>query len=164
MNLSLIFVFLHSYNTKVFNNEKIFKEGGKIMGDVVINDYYEAIDPSFGVATGMLMFLYLICLAVWVFTAICQWKMFAKAGEPGWAIFVPFYGNYVQFKIAYGDGWKFLLLLIPIVNIVVAIQFNFKIAKAFGKGTAFGFGRLFFPAIFDAIIAFDNDTEYIGPQ
>ena len=50
----------------------------------------------------------------------------------------------------------------PIVNIVVGIMVNFKLAKAFGKGTGFGFGLLFLNTIFILILGF-GDTKYVGP-
>ena len=39
-----------------------------------------------------------------------------------------------------------------------------KLAKAFGKGTGFGLGLLFFAPICYPILAFSKDTEYLGPQ
>lgn len=113
---------------------------------------------------GAVMGVYsIVMFAYTVFMVVCQWKMFEKAGQPGWAAIVPFYNMYKAFEIAYGDGWKMLLLLIPIVNIIVAIQYCFKMAKAFGQGTAFGLGLLFLGPIFQAIIAFSKNIYYVGP-
>jgi len=90
--------------------------------------------------------------------------MFEKAGEPGWAAIVPLYNAYVMFKIAWGNGWKFLLLLIPIANIVFAIMLPFKLAKAFGKSSGFGAGLLFLSVVFYPILAFDNSIKYVGAE
>ncbi len=98
-----------------------------------------------------------------VLLIICYWKLFEKASEPGWACLVPFYNMYVMFKIAFGNGWKFLLLLIPIVNVVFAIMLPFKLAKAFGKSSGFGAGLLFLSFIFYPMLAF-SDAKYVGPQ
>lgn len=106
---------------------------------------------------------WLLSLGISVLLLICYWKIFEKAGEHGWAILVPFYDTYVMFKIAFGNGWKFLLLLIPIVNIVFAIMVPFKIAKAFGKSSGFGVGLLFLPFIFAPMLAF-GDAKYVGIQ
>lgn len=35
------------------------------------------------------------------------WQIFVKGGEHGWAIFIPFYGNYCQFRMLWGSGWMF---------------------------------------------------------
>lgn len=106
---------------------------------------------------GMLLFSF----AAGILGIITYWVIFKKADEPGWAAIVPFYNLYVQFKITWGSGWKFLLLLIPIVNIVIAVMTVFKLARAFGKGTGFGFGLLFLGPIFLLILAF-GDAEYQG--
>ena len=55
-----------------------------------------------------------LSLAIAVLGIIAMWKIFEKAGEPGWAAIIPFYNLYVLFKITWGNGWKFLLLLIPL--------------------------------------------------
>lgn len=65
---------------------------------------------------------------------ISLWFILNKAGEPGWAAIVPFYSNYELYKITWGNGWMFLLLLIPLANFVVSIITNIKLATAFGKG------------------------------
>lgn len=91
------------------------------------------------------------------------WKIYVKAGKPGWAVLIPFYGNYCQFDIIFGNGWLFLLLFVPLVNAVVLIMMFFKLAAVFGKGIGFGFGLMFLPFIFVPILGF-GDAEYIGPQ
>lgn len=96
------------------------------------------------------------------FSIFCMWKLFTKADKPGWACIVPIYNAYTEFDIVYGKGWKFLLLLIPIVNFVFAIKFMFDLAKVYGKGVGFGFGLLFLSPIFLAILAL-GDAEYEGP-
>jgi len=94
---------------------------------------------------------------------ICYWKLYEKANEPGWAAIVPFYNTYVLFKMAFGSGWMFLLLLVPIVNIVFAIMLPFKLAKAFGKSSGFGVGLWLLPIIFYPLLAFSND-KYVGVE
>lgn len=90
-----------------------------------------------------------------------EWKFFVKAGEPGWAALIPFYNTYVLFKIAWGNGWKFLLLLIPIANIVFSIMVNVKLAKAFGKGGGFAVGLILLPVVFYPILGFGS-AQYEG--
>ncbi len=105
-----------------------------------------------------------VSLIYYVLLIVCEWKMFEKAGEPGWAAIIPIYNIYKLFEISYGSGWKMLLLLVPILNIFIAIQQSFKLAKAFGQGFAFGIGLLLLAPIFMAIIAFSNKIEYVGPE
>lgn len=104
-----------------------------------------------------------VALAISILNIIAMWKIYAKAGRPGWACLIPFYSQYCLFDIVWGNGWLFLLSYIPLVNIVVMIILYFKLAKAFGKGTGFGFGLLFLRTIFVLILGFGS-AEYIGPQ
>ena len=92
-----------------------------------------------------------------------MWKIFTKAGKPGWAAIVPFYNIYTEFEIAGMNGWMFLLLLIPFVNFIVMIMLYLKLAKAFGKGTGFGIGLIFLNFIFTLILAFGS-AEYVGEE
>ncbi len=103
-------------------------------------------------------FLGLACSVIMV---IALWKIFVKAGEPGRAALIPLYNVYTLFKITWGSGWKFLLLLIPIANIVFGIMTYVKLAKAFGKGGGFAVGLLFLGVIFMCILGFGKD-EYVG--
>ncbi|MBN2878528.1 MAG: hypothetical protein JXN65_02765 [Clostridia bacterium] len=106
-------------------------------------------------------FMTLVWLAVAVLGIVAMWKLFTKAGEPGWAAIIPLYNAYVLFKITWGNGWKFLLMLIPIVNIVIAIMTMVKLAQAFGKDGGFAVGLIFLSIIFYCILAF-GDSEYVG--
>ena len=108
--------------------------------------------------------IYIICaIAVYVLLVIANWKIFTKAGEAGWKSIIPFYNLYIFCKIVDGNGWKFLLLLIPIVDIVYYVFLDIKTAKAFGKSTGFAVGLIFLPNIFTLILGFGS-AEYIGPN
>lgn len=102
-----------------------------------------------------------------VISIIANWKIFAKAGEPGWACLVPIYANVVQFRILGLNPWLLLLYLLPIVNFVViavfAIVIPFRLAKSFGKGIGWGFGLWLLPYIFNLVLAFGT-SEYVGPN
>ena len=102
-----------------------------------------------------------IVLAIYVVGVVAMWKIFAKAGQPGWAAIVPLYNIYILFKITWGKGILFLLMLIPIVNIVIMIMTMMKLSKAFGKGTGFGIGLIFLGFIFMLILGFDK-SQYVG--
>ncbi len=115
------------------------------------------------VGTSFFMVYTFILLAVAILTIVANWKLFVKAGKPGWACIVPFYGQYCLFDLAWGNGWLFLLTFVPCVNVIVMIMMYFKLAKAFGKGTGFGFGLLFLNTIFILILGF-GDAQYVGPQ
>ncbi len=124
-------------------------------------DSYDAMYAAVG--TGVLTVYSIFVLAILVLTLIAMWKIFVKAGKPGWACLIPFYSQYCLFDIAWGSGWLFLLTFVPCVNFVIMIILNLKLAKAFGKGTGFGIGLVFLPTIFTLILGLSKD-EYIGPQ
>jgi len=100
----------------------------------------------------------IILLIVCIFAIVCMWKIFTKAGRPGWASLIPIYNMYVYFDIAWGNGLFFLLTFVPFVNFVVAIIQNVKLAQVFGKGGGFAVGLIFLPIIFLPILAFGSST------
>ena len=106
----------------------------------------------------------LIGLAIAVVCIIGMWKVFVKAGKPGWAVLIPFYNGYVMLKIAGRPGWWLLLYLIPIVGIVIAIIVAIDIAKAFGQSAAWGVILLFFLSAIGYLILGFGNYRYIGPQ
>ena len=129
-------------------------------------DYAAATDAQmatqaglFGAAIGMYV---LVCLVVGVILIIANWKIFTKAGEPGWASIVPFYSQYILFKIAWGNGLLFLLLFVPLVNVVISFMVLYKLCKSFGQGVGFFLGMLFLSPIFTMILGFGS-AEYLGP-
>ncbi|MDI9469997.1 MAG: DUF5684 domain-containing protein [Bacillota bacterium] len=93
---------------------------------------------------------------------IAIWRIFTKAGQPGWAAIIPLYNLYTFFKITWGNGWFFLLMLIPLVNIVIMILTMVKLAQAFGRGGGFAAGLIFFSFIFMLILAFGQTYYYYG--
>jgi len=108
-----------------------------------------------GIATGMM----LVFAAIGLIVVISMWKIFTKAGEPGWAAIVPIYNIIVLLKIAGKPAWWFILLIIPIVGIVVAAMMCISLAQNFGKSTGFGIGLLLLGIIFYPILAF-SDARY----
>jgi len=103
----------------------------------------------------------IIGLLVAVLVIAGMWKVFTKAGKPGWAAIIPIYNTIVLLQIAGKPLWWFLLFFIPVVNIVIAAMVMIGVAKAFGKGTGFALGLLFLSPIFIPILGFSN-AQYVG--
>ena len=110
---------------------------------------------------GTMLFI-ILAIALAVFYLIAWWKLFAKAGQPGWACIIPIYNTYILLKMAGKPGWWLLLFLIPLVNFILAFIVWIEIAKAFGQGTGFGVGLVLLGFIFLPILAF-GDYKYSGP-
>lgn len=80
----------------------------------------------------------MVCwLAFIIIYIVAWWKVYEKAGQPGWAAIIPFYNLYVLMQIAGRPGWWFILYLIPLVNIVVSLLVAIDLGKSFGKDTVF---------------------------
>ncbi len=105
----------------------------------------------------------LFSLLIAVLVIAGMWKVFAKAGEPGWASIIPIYNTYVLLKIAGKPWWWLLLLFIPFVNFVILILAMISLAQAFGKGTGFALGLIFLSPIFIPILGFGS-AKYVGVQ
>lgn len=109
-----------------------------------------------GILSGVSLAMLIIPLAISILLLISMWKIYTKAGKPGWASIVPFYNAYVMCEIAGKEGWYMLLYFIPIVNIYVSFVINDALAKRFGKSTGFAIGLMFLPIIFFPILAFSS--------
>ena len=105
----------------------------------------------------------IIWLLVVVLMIAAMWKIFTKAGQPGWASIIPIYNMYIWCKIVGRPGWWVVLLLIPFVNFVIAIILCIDLAKSFGKGVGFGIGIILLGIVFLPILAF-SDATYQGPS
>ena len=92
-----------------------------------------------------------------------MWKVFAKAGEPGWAAVVPIVNLFYLCKIAGRPSWWLLLMLVPLVNFFVLGILSFDIAKAFGKSPTFGLGLWFLGFVFYPVLAFGS-SQYNAPR
>ena len=102
--------------------------------------------------------LLIVAIAISLFVIISMWKVFVKAGQPGWGVLIPIYNVYLMLQIAGRPGWWLILFLIPFVNFIVGIIVDIDIAKNFGKDAAFGLGLFFLGFIFYPILAFGSAT------
>jgi hypothetical protein len=86
-----------------------------------------------------------------------------KAGQPGWAVLIPFYNVYILLKIAGRPGWWLVLCLIPLVNIVIALMVAIDVAKAFGQSAVFGVVLLFLLSGIGYLVLGFGNYKYVGP-
>lgn len=144
-------------------------------------------------ALGMSIFIALyIALAIWVLYIIAFWKVFTKAGEPGWKSIIPIYNIYIFFKITWKKTVWFWVLLACSVVYAIMISFGYnsngsmnivgylatipslaaavisiiqlvKASYAYGHGAGFAVGLVFLDWIFLLVLGFGS-SQYIGPQ
>jgi hypothetical protein len=100
----------------------------------------------------------LLPLIVFAITVAGMWKIFTKAGEPGWAAIVPIYNIWVLTKI--GDSgvlWFVLSVLfgLPVIKIYI------DVLDKFGKGIGYALGMFFLPFVFFPLLGF-GDAQFRG--
>lgn len=107
---------------------------------------------------------YIIEFAILAILVVALWRLFVKAGEPGWKAIVPILNIYTLCLLSTGSGCLLIILMcIPGINIIAGLIVSWNLAKSFGRGELFAIGIFFLPAIFIPILAF-SDSSYIGPR
>jgi membrane-bound ClpP family serine protease len=107
---------------------------------------------------------WLIILVVSIVGLVAMWRIFTKAGKPGWAAIIPLYNAVVLLQIVGRPFWFLLLLFVPFANIVVAALVAIDLAKSFGRSTAFGLLLNFLFAPIGQLIIGLGGSQYVGPQ
>ena len=115
-------------------------------------DFFDIFSPVF----------IIFCLALVVLIIAAMWKVFVKAGQPGWAAIIPIYNIYIMTKIAGKPGIWTLLCLIPVVNYIFTIWLYNMISKSFGKDEGFTVGLVLLGIVFWPILGFGS-ARYQGP-
>ena len=109
-----------------------------------------------GAALGIISLIY---VAIILLLIVSFWKIFTKAGKPGWASIIPIYNIIVMLEIVKRPIWWLILMLIPIVNIVIGIILWVDLIKVFGKPGWHVILAIFFPFIYFPYLAF-SDASY----
>ena len=116
-------------------------------------------DQGAGAAGAVGVIFIIIYLAIIVVVLAGMWKVFVKAGQPGWGILIPIYNIVCLLNVAQRPLWWIILFFIPCVNIIPLVVIPFDVAKNFGKGPGFGVGLLLLGFIFYPILGF-GDARY----
>lgn len=124
-----------------------------------MNDYSSTLNP-FALLYGMGAFYMIFVSAIALIMSISLWKIFSKAGKPGWAAIVPIYNTVVLAEIVGKPWWFGLLVLIPYVGAIFVLISYYCLAAAFGKDKNFAIGIVLLPIVFLPILAFSKDLRY----
>jgi len=111
---------------------------------------------------GAFIFLILFGLGFAVFFLIVYWRIFEKAGRPGWEAIIPIYKYFIMMKIIGKPWWWLLLMCVPGVNLIFAIWSVNMLSKSFGKDEGYTVGLLLLSFVFYPMLAF-GDAKYLGP-
>ena len=137
-----------------------------------MNESYYA-GTSYGVSTtsgltgalaAMGLFFWVLSMALSILMIISLWKIFKKAGKPGWASIIPIYNIYIMCEIAEKEWWYVLLSCVPFANIYAMIVLYNGMAKRFGKSGGFVAGMILLPVIFFPMLAFGKDAAIVNNQ
>lgn len=102
-----------------------------------------------------------IVLGIIALFVISFWKIFEKAGKPGWAAIIPIYNLVVWCEIIKKPGWWAALMLIPYIGLIWQIWATNLLVKKFGKDEGFTVGCVLLPYVFWPILAF-GDAKFQG--
>ena len=105
-----------------------------------------------------------LALLLGIFYTACVWRIFTKAGRPGWHALIPILNTYTLIKVAGRPGWWLVLTFLPCVSFVVIIVVYLDLAKQFNKGAGFGLGLVFLSPIFLPILAFGSASYFTEPE
>ena len=126
-----------------------------VYGDSISMDSSSLLGGALLASFGTMM---LISSAVGLVMLISMWKVFKKAGKPGWASIIPIYNIYTMIQIAKLPTYYLLLFMIPIANIYAMFKIYIELAYKFNKSTGFGVGLIFLSVIFFPMLAFGDAT------
>src|ERR1700753_602765 len=125
----------------------------------------ENYDASAGALAGVMAIISAMLIPliiIWVIMVVAQWKIYEKAGKPGWAAIIPIYNIIVLLEIVGKPVWWFLLFLVPCVNFVFIIWTYNLLSKSFGKSEGFTVGLILLGIVFFPTLGFGSAT-YLGP-
>lgn len=106
-------------------------------------------------------FVMIIGLLPGILMIVGLWKCFEKAGKPGWASIVPVYNFMVIAEVGKKESWWGLLILVPCVNIFIAIYLWMEFFKQFGKDSTTAILFALFPFIGAPMVGF-GESKYAG--
>lgn len=91
-----------------------------------------------------------------------MWKVFQKAGKPGWAAIVPIYNLVVLLEVVGKPiWWLIVIILVPIANIIFMILVLFAVVDKFGQPGWHKLLMFFFPFAYFPYLGF-SDARYQG--
>ena len=127
----------------------------------------------------------LLIIALVAVTMVSNWKLFEKAGEPGWYAIIPFFNTFMMCKVVFGNAWwgcAFLaplvclpLFFIPFLNILVSFAVNMfvmfvsimmhvRMALVFGRGGGVIALLILIPIVGYPVLAFGKETHYVPSE
>ena len=124
------------------------------------------------VAIIFILLIALIALAAVILVLISNCKIFKKAGETWWKGLIPLYNSWIETKITGLAWWWFLIYtagvtimsfesktVSPVISmaiVLISFNYNYNLAKKFGKSNGFAVFNTILPFIGLPILAFGS--------
>lgn len=125
-----------------------------------LNEVSPEMYPLYQLIFNVLIPFLITGLPIIIFYSVVYWKLYKKAGKPGWSSLIPIVNVITLLEIAELPWWYLILSFLPMVNIYVNFKLNINLAHKFGKSTLFGIALVFLPGIFFPILAFSKKAKY----
>lgn len=110
--------------------------------------------PNVDFILPVLLGFFVIFAIVLLVIIVSNWKIYMKAGKPGWTSIIPIYNTVVLLEIVGKPIWWIILFFVPFVNVVIGYLVAHELARVFGKGIGYTLGLIFLPFIFYPILGF----------
>ena len=109
------------------------------------------------------MFAFIFLLPVsFTIPAIFAWKIFEKAGEPGWKTLIPFYNLYVWLQIIQKPIWWYIIIMIPFINVFMIMLMIVELAKGFNKNALWEQGAaVVFHFVYLPYLGFSKEEKFV---
>ena len=115
--------------------------------------------------SGQISVLILIALIVVVAPVFGIYKMFIKAGYPGWKAFIPFMNTWFMLDISKKPKWWFFCQFIPVAGWFFSIVILIEFVKCFGKFKFYQHAATAFAAfIYFVYVGTNKKDRFIGPE
>lgn len=128
-----------------------------------MNNYDSTSPAAFEAVMAFIGALLIPILVIAVITLVGKWKIYEKAGKPGWAALIPVYTWIVMLEIVGKPIWWIFLFFIPCVNIVFMIWTVNLLSKSFGQTEGFTVGLVLLGFVFYPVLGFGT-YQYLGPS
>ena len=106
----------------------------------------------------------IVSIVVAIAAVVSLWRVFTKAGLPGWGAIIPIYNVYLLVKAAGRPGWWTVLYFVPVVNVVIHLLVCLDIAQNFGKSKVYGAVGLWLFNVIGFLILGFSSAQYAPVQ
>lgn len=96
----------------------------------------------------------IVTLVITLIAIVGWWKLFSKAGYPGFLALIPLVNVVVYIMVGGRPWWWIILMLIPFINIIILFLVHLSVAERYGQGVLYAFGLFFLMPVFAIILGF----------